>query len=107
MNIKANTQLVDAIHHNYLLLPILNRFDIHLGFGNRTVKQICDEKQVKLFDLKNLIIKYLPPAKDYTLSNALLFEIFRLERDLNDHSRIEEKVLVPKMQLIEQQILGD
>lgn len=242
MIVKSNTQLAEAIHKNYLLLPILNRFDIHLGFGNKTVEQICNDKQVnisffleiinsflnenyfpqsqlqsfpmkliveyinrshiyyvelkipqieeminrlyneaseenkksfllirdffsdykselfihiekeeknvhpyilkidhafqhkkitdeikklvkeesinkyvddhdnvedKLFDLKNLIIRYLPPANDYTLSNSLLYELFRLERDLNDHSRIEEKVLVPKMQLIEQQILGN
>ena len=64
-----------------------------------------DNVEDKLFDLKNLIIKYLPPADDYTLSNSLLIELFRLEQDLNDHSRIEEKVLVPKMQLIEKQIL--
>lgn len=240
MTIKKNTQLANAIHQNYLLLPVINRFGIQLGFGNKTVEQICVEKNVnvsffleivnsfidkdyfpqselqsfplkliveyikrshdyyvdrkipqigkmidnlfersakenkksfqlirnffneykdelfthiekeekdvhpyilqideatqnnainngvrdlvrkesidnyaddhdnvedKLYDLKNLIIKYLPPADDYTLSNSLLIELFRLEQDLNDHSRIEEKVLVPKMQLIEKQIL--
>ncbi|MBA7528470.1 hypothetical protein ES705_20656 [subsurface metagenome] len=60
----------------------------------------------KLYDLKNIIIKYLPPARDYTSSNALLFELFRLERDLNDHARIEDKVLVPKVQFLESQITG-
>lgn len=60
----------------------------------------------KLFDLKNILIKYLPPISNYMISNALLIEIFRLERDLNDHARIEEKVLVPKVQFIENQILN-
>ena len=64
-----------------------------------------DNVEDKLYDLKNLIIKYLPPCKDYTLSNSILYELFRLERDLNDHARIEEKILVPKVQQIEQQIL--
>ena len=240
MLIKESTQLADAIHDNYLLLSILNRFGIHLGFGNKTVEQICKELDVnkqffleivnsfsdpeyfpeselksfplqliieyigkshdyyiknkfpkielmiqnllddapeqhknqyrliakfykeykdefivqidvedknvhpyilkineayqqdkltdeiidlvkketinkyadhhdnledKLFDLKNLIIKYLPPSEDYSLSNSILYELFRLERDLNDHSRIEDKVLVPKVQLLEKQIL--
>jgi regulator of cell morphogenesis and NO signaling len=59
----------------------------------------------KLFDLKNIIIKYLHPVKDNFASNALLIELFRLERDLNDHARIEDKVLIPKVQLIEQEIL--
>ncbi|MBN2522246.1 MAG: hemerythrin domain-containing protein [Bacteroidales bacterium] len=60
----------------------------------------------KLYDLKNIIIKYLPPAKDNSISHALLFELFRLERDLNDHARIEDKVLAPKVQFLESQILG-
>ena len=233
--------MADIIHHNYLLLPILNRFDIQLGFGDKTVRELCDEKRIncdfflaivnsfhdhdyfpqgkflefplsliidyikksheyyleikvpqievlikelgrkaarsqkkqlqllerffleykreliehiedeedniypyvlslgeafgsntikeehvklvhdhpidayaqkhtdieeKLYDLKNIIIKYLSPAIDHTISNSLLTEIFRLERDLNDHARIENKVMVPKVQLIEQEILG-
>lgn len=241
MLVKESTKLVDVIHHQYLILPILNRFNIQLGIGNKSVKEICheqnvnlqffleivnsfldkdyfpeselqsfplkyiieyikrshifyvdfkmpqieglisdliekasvenkqsfkliqnffheykseliahvekEEKQVhpyvlkideafqnnqindkiialvkkepislyaddhdniedKLFDLKNLMIKYLPPATDYIISNAILYELFRLERDLNDHSRIEEKVLIPKVEGIEQQILG-
>ena len=52
------------------------------------------------------MIKYLPPADDYTKSNAILYELFRLERDLSDHSRIEEKVLIPKVESIESQILS-
>jgi regulator of cell morphogenesis and NO signaling len=232
MLVTESTKLADVIHHNYLLLPILNRFNIQLGFGNKTVKEICSEQGVhlqffleivnsfldndyfpetelqsfplkyiidyikrshvfyvefkvpqiekliaellekasvenrqsykliqnffieykaeliehidkeednihpyvlkldeaiqnnkvdselralvkkesitlyaddhdniedKLFDLKNLMIKYLPPTEDYSLSNAILYELFRLERDLGDHSRIEEKVLIPKV----------
>ena len=65
-----------------------------------------DNIEDKLFYLKNLIIKYLPPTEDYTLSNAILVELFRLERDLSDHSRIEDKVLVPKVEGIEKQLLG-
>lgn len=235
-----NLKMADLIHQNYLLLPILNRFDIHLGFQDKTIKEICDEQGInkdfflviinsfhdhdyfpqeqllsfplgliieyikkshkyyldikvpqiedlirklitqadesrqrelsliekffreykveliehiheeennvypyaisidkayssgkieqshikaikensitkyeeghtniedKLFDLKNIIIKYLAPAEDYIISHGLLIELFRLERDLNDHARIEEKVLVPKVQFIEKEIL--
>lgn len=65
-----------------------------------------DNVEDKLFDLKNLIIRYLPPTNDYTLSNAILYDLFRLERDLNDHARIEEKVLVPKVRSLEKRILS-
>jgi regulator of cell morphogenesis and NO signaling len=241
MLVNESTKLVDVIHHQYLVLPILNRFNIQLGFGNKTVKEICTEQDVnpdffleivnsflnedyfpetelksfplkyiieyikrshvfyvdfkvpqieqliaelldksstenrrsyelirnffleyktelvahiekeeknvhpyvlkiddaiqsknideeiknlvknepislyaddhdnvedKLFDLKNLMIKYLPPSHDYALSNSILYELFRLERDLGDHSRIEEKVLIPKVEALEKQILA-
>ena len=241
MQFTANLKMADLIHSNYLLLPILNRFDIQLGFGDKTIEQICREQGInpdfflvivnsfhdknyfpqeillsfplklildyikkshnyylhvkvpqiellienliknarnsglqhietidrffkeyklelidhireeednvypyvisldeaysskkispenireirqnpiakyeeghsnieeKLFDLKNIIIKYIPPIKDYSITNALLIELFRLERDLNDHARIEDKVLVPKVQFIENEILS-
>lgn len=60
-----------------------------------------DNIEEKLFDLKNIIIKYLPQPKDSKLCNKLLYELFNLEQDLNDHSRIEEKVLVPKVREME------
>jgi regulator of cell morphogenesis and NO signaling len=63
-----------------------------------------DNLEIKLSDLKNLIIKYLPPisSKD---CRKLLIELFRLESDLENHSRIEEKVLIPKVGVIENEIL--
>ncbi|MCK5822514.1 MAG: hemerythrin domain-containing protein [Bacteroidales bacterium] len=51
----------------------------------------------KLLDLKNLIIKYLPPTSDYKYRNKVLAKLFQLENDINDHSRIEEKVMAPKI----------
>ena len=240
MQFLSNTKLADVIHCNYLLIPILNRFDIQLGFGDKTIGEICKERGIntdfflviinsfhdhdyfpqdkllefplslildyiqkshkyylntkvpqveslinelcrkaapsqkkqltllerffseykkeltehiedeeesvypnvllldtayntgvvinkhltlireypidafarkhsnieeKLYDLKNLIIKYFSPSIDPVISNALLTEIFRLERDLNDHARIEDKVLVPKVRIIEQELL--
>ncbi len=240
MQFRSNTKMADVIHCNYMLLPILNRFNIQLGFGDKTVSEICKEREIntdfflvivnsfhdhdyfpqgkllefplsliidyiqkshsyylevkvpqvealitelchkaapsqkkqltlverffseykseltehimdeenevypnvisldeaytagkikeehlglihdhpidafakkhnnveeKLYDLKNIIIKYLSPAIDHTISDTLLTELFRLERDLNDHARIENKVMIPKVRMIEQEIL--
>ncbi len=217
--------MADLVHQNYHILPIINRFDIRLGFGDKTISQICEEKSVetdffievvnvflndeyfpkenlqkfsvesildylkkshdyflnvklesiekkinalidicckdntskvelirnffieykneliehikyedeiifpyvntvikadikaeklennefrinyylenhtdieeKLFDLKNLIIKYLQLPKEVEISNEILFELFDLEKDLQNHQNFEEKVLVP------------
>jgi len=64
-----------------------------------------DNLEVKLADLKNLIIKYLPPVSSYDSCQRLLIELFRLEADIENHTRIEEKVLVPKVKLLEQEII--
>ncbi|HKL09544.1 MAG TPA: hemerythrin domain-containing protein [Bacteroidales bacterium] len=63
-----------------------------------------DNIEEKLFDLKNIIIKYLPQPKNFELCNKLLNELFTLEQDLNDHARIEDKVLVPKVREMERVI---
>jgi regulator of cell morphogenesis and NO signaling len=64
-----------------------------------------DNIEIKLSDLKNLIIRYLPPILCKELCQKLLTELFRLEEDLENHARIEDKVLVPKVKLIEQKLL--
>lgn len=56
-----------------------------------------DNIEIKLTDLKNIIIKYLPPTGNNNLCNSILNELFELEKDLNEHSRIEEKIMVPKV----------
>jgi regulator of cell morphogenesis and NO signaling len=60
-----------------------------------------DNIEIKLTDLKNIIIKYLPPTGNNKLCNSILNELFELEKDLHDHSRIEEKIMVPKVMEME------
>jgi len=228
------TRLADLIHHNYLLLPVVNRFGIRLGFKDKTIEDICLEKNIdihfflaiinafhnhnyfpetelrsfssslivdylrkshqdfkrvslpkiellldrlvknsqsedlkviqrfysqykkelldhikdeeenafpyvlelqkaynqpniplsakissysiqsfekehtnvdeKLFDLKNIIIKYLEPNYANIDCNEFLFELFQFERDLTDHARIEDNILVPKVMGMEKEL---
>jgi regulator of cell morphogenesis and NO signaling len=55
----------------------------------------------KMDDLKNIIIKYLPPNYDQNRGNAFLSNIFLFEKDLKNHSRIEDHILIPKVQQLE------
>lgn len=227
--INKNQKVADLVHFNYHILPILNRFGILLGFGDKTIEQVCQEKKInidffievinvflfedyfneenlqnfefdeiinflkkshdyfiniklieiekkintlilaccksnsskveliknfyleykneliehinyenqktfpyvlnlvnkneknsnfsiqeyienhtdieaKLFDLKNLIIKYLQLPKEIDLCNEILFVLFDLEKDLQNHHKFEEKVLVPKVLKFENQL---
>lgn len=57
----------------------------------------------KLNELKDIIIRYYPEKNNYLL-NAVLLEIILCEEDLTSHCRIEDKLFVPAVKLIEQQI---
>lgn len=60
-----------------------------------------DNVEEKLFDLKNLLIKYLPSSTKEKLVNSILHEVFSLEKDLKDHARMEDLILVPKVEAME------
>lgn len=42
------TKLVDVLTTNYRLLDVFPCFGMGLGFGDRTVKQVCDEKGIPI-----------------------------------------------------------
>jgi regulator of cell morphogenesis and NO signaling len=60
-----------------------------------------------MYDLKNIIIKYLPPNYDLNIGNSLLASLFMFEKDLKNHSRIEDKILIPKVRQLEKMIGKD
>lgn len=64
-----------------------------------------DNVEEKLTDLKNIIIKYLAPCENQQSRYSLLKELTVLEKDLGDHSQIEDVILVPKVELLEKNIL--
>ncbi len=64
-----------------------------------------DNVEEKLYDLTNIIIKYMPPCPDRALCNRILMELFRLEKDLNAHAELEDKVLIPKVSVMEKELL--
>lgn len=57
----------------------------------------------KLKELKDIIIRYYPEKNNYLL-NAVLLEIILCEQDLTSHCMIEDKLFVPAVKLIEQQL---
>ena len=57
----------------------------------------------KLKELKDVIIRCYPEKNNYLL-NAALLEIISCEQDLTSHCLIEDKLFVPAVKLIEQQL---
>ena len=55
----------------------------------------------KLSDIKNLVMKSLPPECDPQVGTELLLRIFVLQEDLKCHTYIEDNILVPMVRLLE------
>ncbi len=63
-----------------------------------------DNIEEKLSDIKNLLIKYFPPANDRYIRIRLINELIDFEEDLINHARIEDKVLIPVVRQLEKQV---
>jgi regulator of cell morphogenesis and NO signaling len=63
-----------------------------------------DDVESKLFDLKNIIIKYLPSPVESSRFNIILHELFELEKDLNNHGHIEDLILIPIVEKMENEL---
>jgi len=86
-----------------------NRFDEHLY---RQVREYPiaeyeaehENVEEKLLDMKNILIKYLPEPQDDRPGYLVLRELFALEKELNEHARIEDLILVPKVKALEERL---
>ncbi|WP_321286882.1 hemerythrin domain-containing protein [uncultured Sunxiuqinia sp.] len=60
--------------------------------------------EVKLSDLKNLIIRHLSPNYEDNAMNEFLTALFQFENDLNDHARIEDHILIVQVMEFEKEL---
>ena len=87
----------------YIESLILNKPDslYHIKDYEKVHSNIED----KLNDLLQIIFKYLPGNITSVDSVEVVFDIFQLSSDLNKHSLIEEKILVPYVELLEKKAI--
>ena len=63
--------------------------------------------ELKLTELKNIIVKYYPASANNNLLNSALFDIYSCEKDLYSHSRVEDNMFVPLITEFEKKIQSD
>ena len=61
-----------------------------------------DQIEMKITELKNLILKYYP-GSDSNLLYSVLFDIFATDQDLASHNRVEDYIFVPAILSLEKQ----
>ncbi len=62
-----------------------------------------DQIELKITELKNLLIKYYPVPSGYELTNVL-HDIFTTEDDLATHNDIEDNIFTPYIKALEEKI---
>ena len=62
-----------------------------------------DQIEMKIVELKNILIKYYPGAGS-NLLNSVLFDIFATEQDLASHNHVEDYLFMPAILALEKTI---
>ena len=71
------------------------------GYSIEKFEENHSDIDAKLSDLKSIIIKYLPDSCPAEARYEVLFDIFRFEEDLKRHTEIENRVLIPLVEKME------
>ena len=67
--ITKGTVLSKILAQHHILIPIVNRFGIRLGVGNKTIENICDEQDLNIDFILTIMNVYLD--ENYTPKNNL------------------------------------
>ena len=65
-----------------------------------------DQIEMKIIELKNILIKYYPGAGGYLLK-CVLFDIFATEQDLTSHNHVEDYLFVPAILALEKKVVQE
>ena len=93
--VKTVYRLFHAPHPSAREKRALSKYSMHVYEEEHT------DVDEKLFDLKNILIKYVRGDSMNALYEQVIFELFRLEKDIQDHTRIENNILLPLVEEME------
>ncbi len=94
-------------HMNYedrIVFPYVNKLLAKQNdstYAMKEFKKHHSDIEIKLTDLKNLLVKYVPPEYDSVIRRKILYMLFELEHDINIHDHIENNLLVPIVEKLE------
>ena len=91
----------DTVLFNYIHILWEGRLSDE-GYSIGQFEENHSNIEEKLGDLKNILIKYLPDSLPEASRNRLLLDLFLLEDDLSKHSLIEDRILVPLVEQLEE-----
>lgn len=80
---RADDKMGDLICDNYALLQVMSRFGLSLGFGDHTVKEVCQRNNVDC-DTFLSVVNFVIEENEYTVNNNLKISIHSLMNYLKE-----------------------
>jgi regulator of cell morphogenesis and NO signaling len=71
------------------------------GFVIQEFEKNHTDIEQKLYDLKNILIKYMPEEADTVYRRQILYHLFAFEKQLACHNNLENQVLAPSVRDVE------
>ena len=68
---EADDKMISIIRDNYNILQSLGSFGINLGFGDKTVREVCDEQNVDTYTLLAVVNFKINGYKEYEHADRL------------------------------------
>ncbi|HLW09717.1 MAG TPA: hypothetical protein VKX35_04905 [Fermentimonas sp.] len=95
--VKEHLDYEDDIAFPYFikLLKDKSSNEARVLYSSKEYSDHHSDIELKLHDLKNLLLKYVKVDNDLGLRRKLFFALYELEFDLYIHSLIEESILIP------------
>ena len=102
---KSSDKLFDLINANYNLLPVINRFGIQPGFKDRTVAEVCAEKQINKDFFLALINTYNNPNY-FPEAELLSFSPLFLVKYLKKTHAYYLEYFLPKLEVLLEKLIS-
>lgn len=68
---EADDKMISIIRDNYNILQSLGSFGINLGFGDKTVREVCDEQKVDTYTFLSVVNLTINGYKEYDNADRL------------------------------------
>src|SRR5690554_2090997 len=95
--IKKETVLSRVLAQYHILIPIVNRFGIRLGVGDKTIEDICDDQDLNIDFILTILNVYLD--ENYVLKNSItLLDLEPIANYFNETIQDYIQSLVPNIE---------
>ena len=96
MIVNKDTKLHDVVISEPSITAVLSRFDINLGIGDKTVRQMCDERGIEPTFFIAILNTYI--SDDYAPAGALRLNGESVNRYLKRTIEYYDKFLIPNIE---------